>query len=258
VGILHPTASQKNDTTLLDQKVPTLGQHDYCNDKTNTSPDGNKLNIYTKKEKKKQKKKKQNEEKIIEKEDCEATSVRSVDSLWESHQQYVGSKVQDKYNANIGIVHLQCCTNRGGTRRLPSSLGQLLRIGSLESLTWTKKNSTKPCNYVFPDNQSNRYEKDDNASVYQVSKADACNEPQEDIKDPLILVEKISNGNDRLRVANSVGISILNKYPIEEYIDSIQQIKRYGFNHIIVIGECIYGIFFYRLLQSLVSLGLYE
>jgi hypothetical protein len=167
--------------------------------------------------------------------------------LWESQQQYIGNNVQDKHNANTGMVHSQCCTNRGGTRRLPSSLGQLHQIGSLEGLTWTKNNPTKPCNYVLPDNQFDRSEineKEENAFVYQVSKADACNEPQEDSNDPLILVEKISNGNDRLRVANSVGISILNKYPLEEYIDSIQQIKRYGFNHIIIIGECIYGILF--------------
>jgi hypothetical protein len=73
VEILHPTASQKNDTTLLDQKVLTLGQHDCCNSKTDTSPYGNKLNIYTKKEEhkkrkpKKKKIKKQKEEKITEK-----------------------------------------------------------------------------------------------------------------------------------------------------------------------------------------------
>jgi hypothetical protein len=123
-------------------------------------------------------------------------------------------------------------------------LGQLLRIGSLEGPTWTKKESTKPCNYVLPSNKFNRFREENNASVHQVPKADECDEPREDSNYSLILVEKISNGEDRLRVANSIGISILNKYPIEDYIDSIQQVKRYGFNHIIIIGECIYGILF--------------
>lgn len=63
------------------------------------------------------------------------------------------------------------------------------------------------------------------------------------IKCPLILVENISSEYGRLRVANSVGMRIIKKkILLKKYICSIQQIKKYGFNHIIVIGEFIYGI----------------
>jgi hypothetical protein len=77
-----------------------------------------------------------------------------------------------------------------------------------------------------------------------VSKADACDGLQRDHNDPLILVEKISSEYDRLRVADSVGVMIINKDRFEKFIHCIQQIKEYGFNHIIIIGECIHGILF--------------
>jgi hypothetical protein len=72
-----------------------------------------------------------------------------------------------------------------------------------------------------------------------VSRADACDEPQGDHNDPLILVEK---DFDRLRVANSVGMKIINHPPIERYIHSIQQINPYGFYRHWGVFACFVGI----------------
>ncbi|CAI2173526.1 981_t:CDS:2 [Funneliformis geosporum] len=65
-------------------------------------------------------------------------------------------------------------------------------------LAWTNRNPEKSCQYVLPNDQCNG--KNNKTSVFQVSKADACDESRENCYDLLILVEKISKESDRLRI----------------------------------------------------------
>lgn len=122
------------------------------------------------------------------------------------------------------MVYSECCSNRGGTRKLPSMLGNLVAWYPLRAL---HGQIGAPRSYVI------MYSRTINLIDAEKVTMPPC------IKCPLILVEKISSEYDRCKFL-VWGLS--RKILLKKYICSIQQIKKYGFNHIIVIGEFIYGI----------------
>ncbi|RHZ86863.1 hypothetical protein Glove_43g10 [Diversispora epigaea] len=182
--------------------------------------------------------------------------VRGIDPLWVGinmingssnfQQQQISSKVESGNNASIGIVPFEYCTNREIIQRMQASLGQLFRIGTLESTSWTTKQKKKPCHLVLPDDHcKERFrENDDTSSMYQVSTTGGSDVLQECCNNSLMIVEMIASESDRLRVANSVGSTIFNEHPLENHVTDMLLIKEYGFNHIIIIGERPCGILF--------------
>src|SRR4051794_31419893 len=63
-------------------------------------------------------------------------------------------------------------------------------------------------------------------------------------RNSLMLVEMIACEDDICCVSSSIGLEIETKVPLEDLIDYMESVKRYGFNHIIIIGELYCGMLF--------------
>ncbi|RHZ65093.1 hypothetical protein Glove_319g20 [Diversispora epigaea] len=191
-----------------------------------------------------------------EREDC-AILFRGVNSLRDSknntdesagiRKQQTGSRNESENDVNIVFKY----SNQERICELQSSLGQLLRIGTLEGSTWTEKNSKTlwtPCHLVLPNDQPEKSDKHD-SSLCQVSGSEIIDSS---CKNPLIKVEKIINESDCFRVATSLDLDLHSESPhgdVVRYVKEdltcyIEEVKLYGFDHIIIIGERYCGMLF--------------
>ncbi|CAJ0763594.1 2318_t:CDS:1, partial [Entrophospora sp. SA101] len=102
------------------------------------------------------------------------------------------------------------CPNQRRIRELQSTLGQLLRIGTLEGSAWTEKTPKTPRCLVFPDERSEN--EDENPSLNESS----CN-------NPLIVVEKIMSESDSFRVATSLHLKLQSESPQDDVIRYVKE-----------------------------------
>ncbi|CAG8670654.1 11666_t:CDS:2, partial [Ambispora leptoticha] len=138
------------------------------------------------------------------------------------------------------------CPNQPGIQKLHTCLGQLLRIGAFCNSAWTKETPKTPCCLVFPDTQPENHA--NGASLCQVSVGDkltgsSCN-------NPLIVVEMVDPSNCS-RIATSLGLDLhietpqdVIRYVKEHLFCYIDEVRGYGFNHIIIIGQRYCGMLF--------------
>lgn len=129
-------------------------------------------------------------------------------------------------------------------RSLQLSLGKLRRIGTLAGNAWTKEEPKTPCRLVVPNFQS--AQETVPKTMSQVPKSEKQDESQEGCynpKNPLMIVEIIANKKDRKRVANYLNYDIERGDP-STCICYMEFIKKYGFDHIIIIGELDAGLLF--------------
>ncbi|CAB4428999.1 unnamed protein product [Rhizophagus irregularis] len=93
------------------------------------------------------------------KEDC-TIYVRSVNPQRNSNTEIGETDVIFQQQVNSGVKSgsytsiIECCPNQERTQTLQSSMGQLLRIGTLAGTTWTKEIPKTPCHLVVPNVQS--------------------------------------------------------------------------------------------------------
>ncbi|CAG8666218.1 15898_t:CDS:2, partial [Funneliformis caledonium] len=220
------------------------------------SPDHNKYNDFNKKITKEE----MSETTKSENEDNKMY-VRGIYSYWEERQgtskagtkrneqdyipkQQIGGGIEDEYNQSIEGVSFGCCPNKERIRIMQASLGELCRNGALDSTPWTEI-PKKPCKLIFPDN--NDRESEDQASMSQVqvgSEDDEMLGLRNDPSNSLMLVEMIACESDICRIASYIGLEIKAKAPLEDLIIYMERVKRYGFNHIIIIGELYCGMLF--------------
>lgn len=148
------------------------------------------------------------------------------------------SKYEGECLSDITRVY---CPNRSS--QLP--LGQLRRIGTLAGNAWTTKEEPKtPCRFVVPNLQSAQEKFPKRMS--QVPKSEKHDESQEGCynpKNPNMIVEIIANKKDRKRVAKYLNYDIESGDP-STCICYMEFIKKYGFDHIIIIGELYAGLLF--------------
>jgi len=102
-----------------------------------------------------------------------------------------------------------------------------------------------PCCLVFPDNQSEKQE--NGASLCQVSVGDKFTGSS---YNPPIVVEIVDSSNSS-RVAISLGLDLHNETPQDaihyvkdDLICYIEEVRGYGFNHIIIVGQRYCGMLF--------------
>ncbi|CAG8441049.1 17420_t:CDS:2 [Acaulospora morrowiae] len=160
-------------------------------------------------------------------------------------QQQTSNNVAGEINTGITVVPFECFPNQERIRTMQASLGKLLRIGTLAGTTWTTENPKTLCRLILPDNHS--VEEGDSSFVSQVPKNGGdneshgcCNNPN----NPLMIVEKIVSESDRLRVTSFIGIKIQSEAQPDNLKNYMAQVKRYGFDHIIIIGKLYCGILF--------------
>jgi hypothetical protein len=158
-------------------------------------------------------------------------------------KQQIGSEFEDENNQSMEEA-FGCCPNKERIRIMQSSLGKFFRNGALDSTPWTEI-PKKPCKLILPDNSDG--ESDDQTSMSQVQMGSENDEMLGLLNDPsnsLILVEMIECEFDIFRIASSIGHEIKAKVPLEDLTIYIDFVKRYGFDHIIIIGELYFGMLF--------------
>jgi len=217
----------------------------------------------TKNEKgKKKKKKKAN----TDKKDCASIHIwgvgtqrngnRDVDKRGYIRNQQADNKLESTKNTSIAVVSFERCPNRRIIQEIEPPLGELFRVGSLvgsgkstwttEKSTWTTEDPTSPCCRVLPNRTHTQKNKSD-IPMCNVSEDNGPYESSKACNNSHMLVEKIKNEYDRHRVAASVSHDILSESKESDLTDLIidmEFIKRYGFNHIIIVGQLDYGILF--------------
>ncbi|RIA90009.1 hypothetical protein C1645_738196 [Glomus cerebriforme] len=175
--------------------------------------------------------------------------IQDINSQWKTigqhiQQQQPNNNEENKNNTGIQMVTLACSDR---IQELSLSLGQLLQVNTLESITWNEK---KLCYFVLPDDRPKIQKNENNISIWQVSVSDEKNEIHGYRNNFSMVVETIMKPN-RCYIANSLGYKLHDKdqedyisYIKEELIGYIEEVNRYGFDHIIIIGELYYGMLF--------------
>ncbi|RHZ78633.1 hypothetical protein Glove_158g132 [Diversispora epigaea] len=171
--------------------------------------------------------------------------VRCVNSFWTSDNgdeeiPEFSTSIKSENNKDI-TVEFKSCPNRRRIENLQASFGKLFRIGTLGGATWTTEIQTKPCHYVLahPDSGTT----DDQEPLPQVSKYEDRNGTLCNIR--LLVVDTFENDSDRRNLASFIGCELPSdsRDPKELQLYMIWAAK-FGFNHIIIIGEIDYGMIF--------------
>jgi hypothetical protein len=246
-----PCQTEENVTGLSSPKAKTPGQNNHEDgEELEISPKCDKHHVFNSKkeshEKKTKKKKRKTQTKkkaIPDKKDCETIQ-----------QQQAGSGFESKKNSSVAVVSFERCPNRRRIQELEPSLGELCRVGSFGGTSgtmWTTEEPKTLCHLVLPNNfHTQNFERQ--ASVYKVSEGNGLHESSHAHNSSFMLVEKIKNECDRHRVATSVMLNLSSKeselteleLTESELTQYLEGIKEFGFNHIIIVGERDYGVFF--------------
>ncbi|RIA85009.1 hypothetical protein C1645_741878 [Glomus cerebriforme] len=169
---------------------------------------------------------------------------RNDNTQYAVHEQQINGNVEGEKYTDITMVPFECCPNQERIQSLQLSLGQLRRVGVLAGNAWTKETAKTPCRLVVPNVQSEKATIPETMlhvpkGEKQDESRESCNNP----KNPLMIVEVIANKSDRKRVAKSLKHDIEDGNP-SKYICYMEDVKRYGFDHIIIIGNRYAGILF--------------
>ncbi|CAG8511300.1 10437_t:CDS:2, partial [Acaulospora morrowiae] len=145
---------------------------------------------------------------------------------------------------DITMIPIECCPNKERTQNLQLSLGELRRIGVLAGHAWTEEKPKTPCRLVVPYVQyRQKVISETMSNVSMEEKKDESREGDNNPKNSFIIVKMVANKSDRKRVAESLDCYIENRNPTT-YKCYLEVVKMYGFDHIILIGDCYEGILF--------------
>ncbi|RIA82792.1 hypothetical protein C1645_834799 [Glomus cerebriforme] len=262
VGILCQEKNEANVAGLSspNAKMPEQNNHDDGN-RRGRSPINDKHHVFASKNddhekitKNKKGKKKSKKKEIPVKKGCGSLHVwgtdpqrktnrnRDADKDDDVRQQQADSELESRKYTSIAVVSFECCPNRRRIREFEPPLGELCRVGSLvdtSGTTWTTEEPTIPCHLVLPDNYFTRT--GSQAPMCKMSEGNELHESLHEHNSSIMVVEKIKNEYDCHRIAKSVRRNILSK---ESYHTYMKDIKEFGFNHIIIIGQRDYGVLF--------------
>ncbi|PKC72092.1 hypothetical protein RhiirA1_452725 [Rhizophagus irregularis] len=155
--------------------------------------------------------------------------VRDISPLWNSdknnnernvvQEQPINSEIESGKYSDIAMVSQEYCPNRERIKNLRLSLGELCRVGAFTGNARTEEKPKTPCHFVVPNVQYKGqifYEPMSHVSMGE--KNDVTQKDCKIPKNPFLEVEMIAN--------------------------KLDHIKAYGFDHVILIGECYNGMLF--------------
>ncbi|CAG8453066.1 14394_t:CDS:2 [Acaulospora morrowiae] len=150
-----------------------------------------------------------------------------------------------KNNEDI-IMGFGACPNQRTIGELQTSFGKLFRIGTMGDVTWTTEIPMKPCCFVFAHpcpTQEVRKTIESHESMFQVSKCERQDEAL--CKNKLVVVVTFANKSDRHHLASFIGCELPKDGDDPKELELyIQWVAKFGFDHIIIIGEINYGMVF--------------
>ncbi|PKC72127.1 hypothetical protein RhiirA1_389979 [Rhizophagus irregularis] len=253
MDVLHPSAFQNNvikgSERLSCQNVGSFERQNFNDGRGEEggsirSSDNCEFNVFNEKTTTKEKETETNKE-------YRKIYVRVVDSLREKtdydrqrdiNKEPSSSEFKSGIDTGVKMVHLEYCSNRTGVLKMQASLGELLRNDALARTIRKEETSKKTCRFVFPINKS--VEQDDNRSMFKMptdydsyGSRSWCSESH-----PMV-IEQFKNESDCHNIATSFGLEIINN-DVKSITSDIEIIKRYGFDHIIIIGMRPYGFLF--------------
>lgn len=264
VGVLCKTETEKDDTGLSSPNAKALKQknHDDGNG-PGRSPSNDKSHVFDSKKDdhekitgNKQGKTKRKKKTVPVKKDRESLHVWGIGPQWKAsgnirknddiQQQQADSGFESRKNTSVAVVSFKCCPNRRRIQESEASLGELFRVDSLvgtsgTGTTRTTEEPTTPCKFVFPNNFLTQKSKG-HVPVHNVPEGNGPYESSNARNNPVMVVERIKNEYDCHRVATSVKLILSEEE--SDLTDDMEYIRKFGFNHIIIVGERDYGMLF--------------
>jgi hypothetical protein len=183
-----------------------------------------------------------------------AIHVWNCNAMWTGGKQAsnreeleVSDAGQGGSNANNPMGY-KWCANREKIRKMSSSLGELCRIGTMGDATWTTENTAASCHLVLAHHHISESTVDDagnDQSTVPSLSVDGGRDGSQGRCGDLLVVDTIESEPDRHRIAMSINYEL--PIIIDEstlLIKYVQDVKGFGFNHIIIIGALCYGMVF--------------
>lgn len=136
------------------------------------------------------------------------------------------------------------CTNQAVYSSLRTSLGELRRVGSLGVDSWTTGTGSRPCRRVYP-HYLDLSSTSGDGTLRSVPRGPQTDETGWSREHHNLLVDTLANDLDRYRVASFIGRDLYSEALAPEIlVENMVAVRDFGFNHIIVIGEILYGMVF--------------
>jgi hypothetical protein len=168
-----------------------------------------------------------------------------IDSLPNTSKQS-GSRVKGGELPDVAVgIRCDGCPNRRRQEEIQATFGQLCRIGSLRGDAWESSTPNRTCLLVHAYPRLTQEESpiiDSQRTMSQVRVCDRQYGSPSCCDNTHILVDTFEDIEDRFRFASYIGFEILNSDPKE--LIYITRIAKFGFNHIIIIGETECGMIF--------------
>ncbi|CAB4415858.1 unnamed protein product [Rhizophagus irregularis] len=131
----------------------------------------------------------------------------------------------DHNHYNLGCIGCGC-PNQKTIEGIQASFGKLCRISSLRGDVWESSTPHRTCLLVHA------YPQDQELESTRIG-SQSC------FDSTLILVDTFEDIKDRFRIASYIDFDILKSDP-KELIYYINRVAKFGFDHIIIIGETEY------------------
>jgi hypothetical protein len=177
---------------------------------------------------------------------CGTIYNRYISSLF-STKEHLGSGVKDEEPPGVNVgIRCDRYPNPERKEQEQTFFGKLLRISSLQGDAWESSIPHRPHFFVlaYPSfTQGESQIIDSKRTMSQVPVCDRQNGFPSYCDSMLILVDTFENIEYRFHIASYINFDILNSDP-KELIYYIICVAKFGFNHIIIIGETEYGMIF--------------
>jgi hypothetical protein len=166
-----------------------------------------------------------------------------------STNEHQGGSIESRKYADVESgIRCEVCPNQRSIGILQAQFGKLFRIGALGGDTWTTETPSETCRLVhahpFPTQGSSTIE--DKGTVSQVPACPVQNGKTLRYNSNSILVDAFEKSG-RSRIGTFIGFTILKDSgpkELKELTSYISSVAKFGFNHIIIIGEIYSGIVF--------------
>ncbi|CAB4414856.1 unnamed protein product [Rhizophagus irregularis] len=167
-------------------------------------------------------------------------------SLQSTNEQRGGKIESTKYADVESGIRYKKCPNKRSIAILQAKFGKLFRTGALGGNAWTTAETlSETCRLVhahhFPTQGSSTIE--DKGTVSQVPDCAVQNGKTMLYNNNSILVDAFDKSG-RSRIGTFIGFEILKDSDPIELTSYIESVAKFGFNHIIIIGEIYSGIVF--------------
>ncbi|CAG8557119.1 1188_t:CDS:2 [Paraglomus brasilianum] len=176
-----------------------------------------------------------------QKEENRQVHVRCVSSLRTGVEEQICNRKENEKHEDIGKLS-EFCTNGGRIKDMQTTIGELRRVCILGDAKWTEEElRTKACNYVHP---IHRHRNNDSEETMHIMPEASERDGSKGLGGSLsMVVDTFVDESVRRNLASSIWCE-LDGSDLERLGYYYECVAEFGFNHIIAIGEMLYGLLF--------------